>query len=258
MLWYKTTDVTQDTGWVEVNNLLNIASGYNTVPSNPVDLAIGAGGPTPGVATIGWGDHQITMGVPTPKYLYFISTNGINFSFDDFGNFTAQLNVYAGQWIGSQISSPSDSNADQSFDFQDGRVRNLGIGGQADHTSTWPLQVYGKILSTSLTPSTPLVSDSSKAIMSGQIDLGSSTNVKGTGLSAGQILSWNGSEVAGVSGVNTTITGISSGPFSTTVIATAALSGTIPPGLTLTTTSATVIDGFATDTHTVTDGVVTS
>jgi len=109
-----------------------------------------------------------------------------------------------------------------------------------------------------LTASLPLKLNASKQLTAAKIDIGSSSDISGTGLSSNQILQWSGSAVAGVSGVDATVTEITSGPTGASFVDGVSLSGTVPAGLTLTVSTSTAVTGFGVTSHTVTKGVVTS
>lgn len=139
---------------------------------------------------------------------------------------------------------------------------NIGVlvGAGAD-----ALTVHGDALVDSaiklpaLTASRPLKLDSGHNTVAAQIDLGSSNDVTASGLSAGSLMKWDGAEVVGAGGIATgNVTEIISGPTGGIFLTNAVLSGTVPPGLTLTLSTATALTGFGVATHAVTDGLITS
>jgi hypothetical protein len=194
----------------------------------------------------------LAWGNGTGYLLNLLSSAGLIGWFSDKGWF------YINHWLGSQVTAPSDST--NSFDFADGKTQNLGVATTPDHSGTYPLQVGGEIkatnlLATALTASTPVLTNANKELVSGQIDLGNSVDVKATGITAPQILIWSAGAVAGIGpGIYGTVDAMQGGSASLVTVVTG-IGGTIPPGMTVTT-------GFAVygtpETLTFTDGILTA
>lgn len=120
------------------------------------------------------------------------------------------------------------------------------------------IRTDGTITVTGVTGSLPARIDSSHRLQSGKIDLAASSNVIGTGLGSGDWLKWSGSALSSVGvGISAVIATINSFSTNTKTFVTG-LSGTIPAGLTVTTDSISYVSGLSQDTHTVTDGQITS
>lgn len=218
---------------------------YGAVSTTPQDLIIAGGGVFPDAASISFGDGS-------GYELNFINNASVQIAqLTDTGNF------FALNWVGAGVGTPSGGGI--SFDTLNARTGNLGVGGAPDTSGSDPLKVYGNIISTALTASSPVLSNGSKELVSGQIDLTNSVHIKGTGLNTNGVLLWAGSSVSSILGVGSaSLTEITAGPFGAGAITSVALTGTVPPGLTLTTTSDTFIQSFSIATHNVTKGVVVS
>lgn len=173
----------------------------------------------------------------------------------DTGDFWNKL---AGGWalltnFWRKIVSPAGIRTDNALGINRDPVGGFDIATTASIQSGNGARLLG------LTASTPVLTNGSKDLVSAQVDLGAATNVKGTGLSAGQITEWDGTKLVGIAtGVNVNLTEITSGPTGASVLSDVSLSGTVPAGLTLTKTFTTVVNGFTVATHTTTNGIVTS
>lgn len=255
--------------------LLNINSGYGTIPGiggaagGPGDLAIGGGGANPFGISMGFGDGSGY----TFNWLSGLSGGTNIASLTDTGFFDVI------RWIGIGVSSPSDASPLQQLDVAaDGKIAgNLGISAAPDHTGTFALTVGGAIKASglditgggtvtlpgiidgSLSINQPVRSDGSKKLVSGALNL-TTADVTQTGMTAGYFASWASgglSEIAPGATASNYITGFATGsPTTTTVVQTVALSGTIPPGLTLTVGGVTVVTGYAVQSFNVSNGLV--
>jgi hypothetical protein len=160
---------------------------------------------------------------------------------------------------GGTIWFPTDSPTNLEFRTN----KKLGIG-KAVGTAlaldvSGAVQFDNTLKMNALTASRPLKLTSGKLLTAAKIDLGSASEVDATGVSAGQILTWDGSKVAGVgTGASGDVTEITAGPFGDTFVKTVALSGTIPAGLTLTVTTDTALTGFSVATHNFVNGIITT
>lgn len=105
----------------------------------------------------------------------------------------------------------------------------------------------------------PLKVDPAHGVISGLIDITSANDIAGAALSTDQILVWSGTVVAGITGlVSGVVTELVSPAFFTAVTS-VTLTGVVPPGLTVTTTTeTTAIKATAINNHIVDRGVVTT
>ncbi len=112
----------------------------------------------------------------------------------------------------------------------------------------------------SLTATRPVRSDGNLLLISGQTDLGNGNDVKATGVAANDILQWSGAAAVGIAGLASGVVTEVVSPSLQPCVTSVALSGVVPPGLTLTVTFTPqpAVTATAVNNHIVTDGVVTT
>jgi hypothetical protein len=183
-----------------------------------------------------------------------------------------QLKNHAGattlSLYGSGAAEPSRLGVGGSAPINDGWAYVATFLGISTSTRSGDVEVFrvnggalldGFVKVSGLTASRPVVTDSNKKLISSKIDISNDNFVQGSGLSSGNILSWDGTKVTGVNGLSSgAVTEITSGPTADTVTYVTGLSGTIPSGLTVTTETKTFLTGFGVATHSVSNGIITS
>lgn len=156
---------------------------------------------------------------------------------------------------GGTIFFPTDSPTNAKFRTD----KQLGIG---KAPGAFGLDVSGAanfdaaVRFSGLSAGRPMLTNGSKDAVSGLVDIGSGSNVQGTGLGTGDVLGWDGSKVVAQVGITGQVSEITS-VVVVNVVTSVALSGVIPPGLTLdvSTADTTYVNGAQ---HDVTKGLVTS
>jgi hypothetical protein len=250
--WSTVISIDLTTGVVTQISGYEIESGYGTSPSQPNYLFIGAGGTPPLAASLAFGNGT---GYKLNLIANVSGTPTVFATFTDTGQF-------ATGWVGAGVTTPSAGTT--SFDALESEISKLGVGGAPDHAGSTLLKVYGDsditgvIKNDSLTASRPVITDSSKNLVSVKIDLSSANLVQGSGLASGQALTWDGTKVVGITGLASgTVSEIPGGtPAPVTVVTSVTLGGVVPPGLTLNTTTDTASKDFSVNQHTVTEGIV--
>ncbi len=225
-IWFKTS-FSGSSGWILVAPLIgpiHLTQGYGSTSPTVNHLLLGAGGPNPDSVSISWGDGA-------GNKLNFINNAGV-------------------------ITATFFDNSGLSIDK---------IGILTSPTASFPLDVAGGLRAQDVTITgvttalRPAKLDSTKKVISGLIDLGSVNDVAGTGLSASQVLKWDGTKVTGITGLGSGVVSELVSPAFFTAITSVSLSGTVPPGLTLSTTAETqALKCNSLNNHIVTTGVVTT
>jgi hypothetical protein len=163
--------------------------------------------------------------------------------------------VYVYDWLGINQSTRTDGLTNFDVSGDSALKGNVGIGGVADHSGSYPLKVYGAIRSQSLTALRPVLSDANQSLVSGQIDLANGVDIKATGITANQVLLWGGAAATGITGVpSANVTELPGGDPGTGTIT--YVTGCNFTTMMCATSSATFSLGFSIATHTVTNGIV--
>lgn len=163
-------------------------------------------------------------------------------------------------WVsnGGDIWFPSNSPTNTEFRTNKKIGLNKAVGTGLDLDINGNQNIDGTLKMNALTESRPLKLTSGKLLTAAQIDVNSPNDVIATGFAANDVPVWDSTKFVPVAGVSASFTEITTGPFGDTFVKTVALSGVVPPGLTLTVTTDTALTGFTVATHTSVNGVVNS